>query len=107
MHIVFSGIKRLWMVEAIKIYTSPEVLERLMSIIRINKPSLWKLSPQEHSHLYPCTIIVFGWVPDKSDSAAHDKALVPVYLFKLSFHWLSPVKCDNSKICIHQLICVK
>lgn len=50
------------MVEAIKIYTSSEVLERLMSIfiIRINKASLRVLSPQEGSHLYPCTIIVFG-----------------------------------------------
>lgn len=91
------------MVEAIKIYTSPEVLERLMSIfiIRINKPSLWTLSPQELSNLYPCTIIVFGWVADdKSDSAAGKVKLCS------QFADYPQVDCSrNSNICIQQLIC--
>lgn len=45
-------------------------------IIRINKPSLRTLSPQERSHLHPRTIIMFGWAAgDKSESAAGEVKL--------------------------------
>lgn len=52
-------------------YTSLDVLERLMSIfiIRINHPSLWTLSAQKPL-LPTCNIIVFDWVSDDKLSTA-------------------------------------
>ena len=93
------------MVEAIKIYTSPEVLERLMSIfiIRINKPSLRTLSPRRSaatSTRVPLLCLAEWLMIRAIQQLGGGKALVPVC-------WPSPVDCCQSgNICIHRLICV-